>query len=569
MNTPWKKSNSRFMRTRPCPRPWPKPRSIRSAGWWTCDRSDSGPGKGSARHRNRCPGHRRRVWRCVPDDRAPSGALAAADRDQSLRPERERARSNLGNRGGDTRRRDLQLAAQSRPREYVATRCHQHPVRVWNLLLGHSRRSGVALSPIWGHGPADRRQLRAGHRRKPLGDTRECGIVTDRVLEVVEAGVVPYGEALEWQRALAQARIEGRLANDVLLLLEHPAVVTLGRNSDAGHLLSRDGIEVFEIERGGDVTFHGPGQLVGYPIIDLTGHQRDLHWYLRTLEQALIDALAGLDISATRNPGYTGVWTGRSGDDVGRTGAGSREPGAVPLGAQCPRGDPRLRAGVPGVGAGWETSRRRARSMIKPALWSFVLPALLSAQLPSRADLLDSARGRLAQLDGTISVPGLDSVVEVRRDRWGVPHIYAKTQQDLFFAQGFVAAQDRLWQMEMWRRIGEGRLAEVVGPGAVERDRIARLMRYRGDMTSEWASYAPDAREIVRAFVDGVNAWIAHIRTHPPIEFTLLGSAPEPWSYEVPLQRMAALAMTGNALDELERARLVRLVIARAAIRWS
>src|SRR5437762_2558675 len=175
--------------------------------------------------------------------------------------------------------------------------------------------------------------------------------------------------------------------------------------------------------------------------------------------------------------------------------------------------------------------------MIKPALWSFVLPALLSAQLPSRAELLDSARGRLAQLDGTITVSGLDSVVEVRRDRWGVPHIYAKTQQDLFFAQGFVAAQDRLWQMEMWRRIGEGRLAEVVGPGAVERDRIARLLAYRGDMTSEWASYAPDAREIVRAFVDGVNAWIAHIRTHPPIEFTLLGSAPEPWSYEVPLQR--------------------------------
>ena len=134
--------------------------------------------------------------------------------------------------------------------------------------------------------------------------------MTGRVLEVVEAGVVPYAEALEWQRALAQARIEGRLANDVLLLLEHPAVVTLGRNSDAGHLLSRDGIEVFEIERGGDVTFHGPGQLIGYPIIDLTGHQRDLHWYLRTLEQALIDALAGLGICATRNPGYTGVMRG-------------------------------------------------------------------------------------------------------------------------------------------------------------------------------------------------------------------------------------------------------------------
>ncbi len=134
--------------------------------------------------------------------------------------------------------------------------------------------------------------------------------MSGRVLEIIQAGVVPYAEALEWQRSLAQARIDGRLATDRLLLLEHPAVVTLGRNSDAGHLLSRDGVEVFEIERGGDVTFHGPGQLVGYPIIDLTRHKPDLHWYLRTLEQALIDGLAALGIPAVRNPGYTGVWTG-------------------------------------------------------------------------------------------------------------------------------------------------------------------------------------------------------------------------------------------------------------------
>ncbi len=133
--------------------------------------------------------------------------------------------------------------------------------------------------------------------------------MTRRILEVVEAGVVPYAEALEWQRSLAQARIDGRLVNDVVLLLEHPPVVTLGRNSDAAHLLSGAGVEVFETERGGDVTFHGPGQLVGYPIIDLTRHKPDLHWYLRTLEQALIDALAGIGIAAERNPGYTGVWT--------------------------------------------------------------------------------------------------------------------------------------------------------------------------------------------------------------------------------------------------------------------
>jgi len=135
--------------------------------------------------------------------------------------------------------------------------------------------------------------------------------VSDRVLEVIQAGRVPYGEALEWQRRLAQDRIAGRLAHDVLLLLEHPPVITLGRNSHAAHVLADGaGIEVFEIERGGDVTYHGPGQLVGYPIIDLTHHRQDLHWYLRTLEQALIDALARLGVAAERHPGYTGVWTG-------------------------------------------------------------------------------------------------------------------------------------------------------------------------------------------------------------------------------------------------------------------
>lgn len=128
-------------------------------------------------------------------------------------------------------------------------------------------------------------------------------------LEIIQGGTVPYGEALEWQRALAEDRIAGRLAHDVLVLLEHPPVVTLGRNSQAAHVLRPHGIEVFEVERGGDVTFHGPGQLVGYPILDLKAYKQDLHWYLRTLEQALIDALARLDISAERNPGYTGVWT--------------------------------------------------------------------------------------------------------------------------------------------------------------------------------------------------------------------------------------------------------------------
>jgi lipoyl(octanoyl) transferase len=130
-----------------------------------------------------------------------------------------------------------------------------------------------------------------------------------KLLEVIEAGTIPYAEALDWQRQLAEDRIAGRLPHDVLLLLEHPPVVTLGRNSHPAHLLEPTGIEVVEVERGGDVTFHGPGQLVGYPILDLSAYQRDLHWYLRALEQALIAALAILDIPAEPRAGFTGVWT--------------------------------------------------------------------------------------------------------------------------------------------------------------------------------------------------------------------------------------------------------------------
>jgi lipoate-protein ligase B len=134
-------------------------------------------------------------------------------------------------------------------------------------------------------------------------------------LLISDLGRVPYAEALEIQRNVARDRIAGVIAEDVLLLVEHPPVVTLGRSSKAGHLtaspalLAARGVEVFEVERGGDVTFHGPGQLVGYPVIDLKRHKQDLHWYLRQLEGALIDALQTLGITATTRPGLTGVWT--------------------------------------------------------------------------------------------------------------------------------------------------------------------------------------------------------------------------------------------------------------------
>ncbi|OYV64479.1 MAG: hypothetical protein B7Z72_13185 [Gemmatimonadetes bacterium 21-71-4] len=139
-----------------------------------------------------------------------------------------------------------------------------------------------------------------------------------RRLAVAQLGLVPYGVALERQRAIAEDRIAGRASQDALLLLEHPPVVTLGRGTRAAslpvapELLRRRGIEVFEIERGGDVTYHGPGQLVGYPIFDLSGSglRRDPHWFLRRLEAALIEALTEFHIAGERREGYTGVWTG-------------------------------------------------------------------------------------------------------------------------------------------------------------------------------------------------------------------------------------------------------------------
>jgi penicillin amidase len=189
--------------------------------------------------------------------------------------------------------------------------------------------------------------------------------------------------------------------------------------------------------------------------------------------------------------------------------------------------------------------------------------------LPAEGQWADSARARLAQLDGELRVAGLDSAVEVRRDRWGIPHIYAKTQHDLFFAQGLVAAQDRLWQIDMWRRIGEGRLSEVLGPKYLERDKFARLLKYRGDMAAEWASYAPDTRAIVTAFVAGLNAYVRTVRERPPVEYGILGFQPEPFADDVPLQRMAALSMTGNATLEVARAQLVaKLGAEKAAELW-
>ena len=138
--------------------------------------------------------------------------------------------------------------------------------------------------------------------------------MSTRRLLVVELGRLAFTEALELQRAVSAARITGAVPDDVLLLVEHQAVVTLGRSTKGDNLhipdalLAARGVERYEIERGGDATFHGPGQLVGYPIVDLKQHTQDLHWYLRQVEEALIVALSHVGLKAGRVTKYTGVW---------------------------------------------------------------------------------------------------------------------------------------------------------------------------------------------------------------------------------------------------------------------
>ncbi len=152
-----------------------------------------------------------------------------------------------------------------------------------------------------------------------------------------------------------------------------------------------------------------------------------------------------------------------------------------------------------------------------------------------------------------LRVVGLRESVEVIRDRWGVPHIYAKNSDDLFFVQGYIPAHDRLFQLDLWRRVGTGTLAEVLGPKYLSRDRIARLVRYRGDWEQEWQSYSPDAKAIATAFTSGINAYIRSLHGQRPTEFRIAGFDPGLWVPEDVTARVAGLLMTGNMLAEVNR----------------
>jgi penicillin amidase len=215
---------------------------------------------------------------------------------------------------------------------------------------------------------------------------------------------------------------------------------------------------------------------------------------------------------------------------------------------------------------------------IGAALWAAVHASRVEVEAASPGiqaspdtTLKAQAHAALSVLNGKIKLTGLHHPVNVLRDHWGVPHIYAQDQHDLFFAQGFVASQDRLFQMELWKRLGQGRLAEILGPSMLERDVNARRLRYRGAMAAEYASYSPDTQEILEAFTEGINANLRYL-TSPggpglPVEFRLAGFSPEPWKPEDCILRMAGFPMTGNATRELFDAQLVALVGAEGAAR--
>lgn len=184
---------------------------------------------------------------------------------------------------------------------------------------------------------------------------------------------------------------------------------------------------------------------------------------------------------------------------------------------------------------------------------------------PGAGDLKALAKQSLSQIEGTLQAAGLKEPVEVVRDRWGVPHIEARNTDDLFFAQGYVIAQDRLWQLEMWRRQREGRMAEILGPRAFERDRQARLLMYRGPFDdAEWTSYHPDGKRIFTAFANGVNAYIAQNAGNLPVEFKLTGITPQPWKAETALLRTTSFS---DGSSELQLARTVARVGVKEANR--
>jgi penicillin amidase len=197
-----------------------------------------------------------------------------------------------------------------------------------------------------------------------------------------------------------------------------------------------------------------------------------------------------------------------------------------------------------GIEAHWRERLERRRRVANATL-----AVVLCAPAATRATLVQR-----------IELRGIERPVEILVDRWGVPHVFAQSEDDAFLGQGFAAARDRLFQIDLWRRRGLGRLAEVLGPAFVEQDRAARLFLYRGDMDAEWRAYSParalEARRIATRFVAGINAYVEWLEANPgklPWEFRRLGYKPSRWAPE-DVVRIRSHGLTRNLGSEVARA---------------
>jgi penicillin G amidase len=189
--------------------------------------------------------------------------------------------------------------------------------------------------------------------------------------------------------------------------------------------------------------------------------------------------------------------------------------------------------------------------------FSVIFACVALGALPVRSALADTAPVTAA--DETITVEGLIHPTDILVDKWGVPHIFADNEHDAFFVQGFNAARDRMFQIDLWRRRGLGELAEVFGPAYVEQDKATRLFLYRGDMSAEWKRYGPDALPVATRFAEGVNAYIDWLAAHPdrlPYEFRKVGYWPARWSAD-DIVRIRSHGLTRNLTSEVERAKVV------------
>ena len=179
---------------------------------------------------------------------------------------------------------------------------------------------------------------------------------------------------------------------------------------------------------------------------------------------------------------------------------------------------------------------------MRPVLWTLLLLFISCKQSP----------------DNVSPIVGIDKAVEVYRDSYGINHIYAQNQRDLFFAQGYLAAKDRLFQFEVWRRQATGTVAEILGESELKRDIGTRLFKYRGSMEEEMQHYHENGTEIIQAYTDGVNAYIEEVLQSPeslPVEFRALGILPQKWTPEVVISRHQGLL--GNIEEELAVGRAV------------